>query len=144
MFREKPVIGSLAVLVLYLLLNWATGSLTSLLPESTLTELIKEIVAVIWPLALVIFFGYGWVYKKKGFGKTTRINLLLYIIETLMLAVSVLDLFTKNDSSAFNPLPLILVRIFSYFGVGFREESVFRGIMTNGIGKKYGKDPKGV
>lgn len=143
--NEHPFAAGLSAMLLYILLRRTSYFIfTGLLPKNTVTSVIHEITDVIWPFLMVALFGRLDVYRKGNFFRTLflGISLLLYgfvwgYLNNWLTLSKVPDLVWQT--------PLMMAwAVLTMFFVGFREESVYRGILVNVFADKYAKDRKGI
>ena len=60
--RTSPILFSLGFTLLALLLNAAFAYLNSLLlPQNTWGDILKEVVKILWTVALAVIFGFGFI-----------------------------------------------------------------------------------
>ena len=142
--NEHPVLGSFAVVILYVLFRRSAHFLfCSLLTQNGTTEVIHEIVDIIWPFLMVAAYEKLFIYKKGGFFHTLFLGTGLIIYGMIPFSMIMIDLLQDADI-VWQSLPVILWNIAKTLFVGFREESCFRGIVVNLLGERYLKDRKGI
>lgn len=142
-FSQKyPVACSLLVCVLYVLCLQGSGALFRLFPQSTMKMFLVEIFDMAWPVALTILFGYGFIFRKKGVMATLIPGIPSYLLRGFLLFGAIFMAF--YEGAQWKPLPNILAGVIFLFGIGVREEVIFRGIITNSLVLKYGNTTKGL
>lgn len=103
-----------------------------------------EIVDVIWPFLMVAAFGRLHVYReKRWFFRTLLLGIPLILYGVLGGAMDVLPILGQPDLKWQTPLMMLWAAVTMFF-VGFREESVYRGIIVNVLADKYLKDRRGI
>lgn len=140
--NNKPITFSLLVVIFYFIMQTIVTLVANLF-NLTNDMLIGEIIMIILPLIFVLLFSSIDVYKRKGFFKGLGIGAFLLVLQCFALFSNVFVLISEGNPEWVGPLGIV-TGIVSLFGVGFREESLFRGIVTENIAKKYCKDRKGV
>lgn len=139
---KYPIISSTVITAVFLLLTMLIGYLWPLW-ENVASLFVYEAVHMIIPFLFVVLFGDVGVYAKRGLRKTLAAG--GYMTATqLFLFLSMLSLAVADSETVWRSPVGIAYGIVSVIGVGFREESVFRGIVVNNIAKKYVKDRRGV
>ena len=143
--NEHLFAAGMVVMLLYILLRRTSYFIfRSLLPKNGITTVIHEITDVIWPFLMVALFGRLNVYRKGGFFRTLflGISLILYGFVFGYLG-NFISLSQVEGLEWQTPLMMIWGVITMLF-VGFREESVYRGILVNVFADKYAKDRRGI
>ena len=142
--RTSPILFSLGFTLLALLLNAAFAYLNSLLlPQNTWGDILKEVVKILWTVALAVIFGFGFIFRQRGIRDTLRAALPIFLAYGLILVLQLMvvgrDPATqwKSELGIFHGILLLL-------GIGIREEVLFRGVITNAIARKYGSNTKGL
>ncbi len=139
---KYPIISSLVITAAFLLLSMLIGYLWPLW-ESAASLFLYEAVHMAVPFLFVVIFGDVGVYAQRGLRKTLAAG--GYIVFTqLFLFLTILSLAVGDSETVWRSPVGIAYGIVSVIGVGFREESVFRGIVVNNIAKKYVKDRRGI
>lgn len=142
--KEKyPVWLSIAVIILYLITDMATGLLLDFVPENLATNFMKQFVMMLVPFLFVVLFSSTRVYRDKGMDKTLSAGAFMLVVQSMLVWANVqLSLF--DEATKWASFPYILYGVVVLFGIGFREESLFRGIVVNNIAKKYITNRKGI
>ena len=141
--RKKPVLGSLAVMALAALIMDAVGLMNRLLPEGLAKDYLIQIMLIALPLAAAILLGYGWIYRRYGFGKTLLAGLFAVVIAAVALLGAVATALV-SEGVQWKAGARILLGILTIAGIGFREETLFRGIIASDLGLAFGRDARGV
>ena len=141
---SKPVVASLLLLVLwYVLNNILLSGLEVIFPFFEETEIGKLCMVLLSyyavPFFLAVLFGHLWIYRGGNFFKTIKAGqyVLYYGI-----AIAYLFISKSFDKTFKSPLGIFTAIVY-IIGIGFHEETIFRGLIANFIGKKYMKDLKG-
>lgn len=141
--KHSPIWFSVAFTLLVILVNETFANIFHLFPASLIKDYVHELLFIAWPVAMVMLFGFGFIFRQKGFRETravARPMILLYFITMLgQIANMVLNPDTQWKSSLEIVLGVIML-----LGVGFREEILFRGVIANAIGRKYANSTKGI
>lgn len=114
-----------------------------LIPDLYVEDVVFNIVFMLWPVALTFLFGYGFVFKEKGFGKTFKTGLLFLCVYLAVLPFTALTAFEKAGAQ-WQTWDKILLGVLTLIGIGLREELLFRGIIGNALALKYAKSTKGI
>ena len=96
------------------------------------------------PLLFILPLGLGWIYKKKRFFRTLFIGSLVILGALFTTFLSLSMMVYRNPDPVLKTGMELFAGAAAAFGVGFFEESVFRGLLGNILGKRFGKDSKGV
>ena len=93
------------------------------------------------PLAFVFAFGYEWIFRRGRFFKTQGVGFFLvcFIIFQCLACYGRLP-----DEVVFVDNAHITDGFIYILGIRFFEETIFRGIISNKLGKRFGRDAKGV
>lgn len=142
-FRQHPIPDCIIVALLVFLLLGAVGLLRKQLPESMAVDYARNLVNILWPLGLTLLLGYGWCYRRGSFGKTLFAGLAALILFTVTFLIRAGQSLLADDTPWKNAAGIIL-GIINIFGIGFREETIFRGVIANNLGIAFGKDARGV
>ena len=142
-FKDKyPVIVSIIATAVMLFSLWLVPRVW-VLPGGLWSALLFEITLMVIPFILLVVLGDLKVYVKGSITETAFAGAYL-LFGQLMLFGTTLAEAVKNPNTNWVTPGWIVYGIVELIGVGFREETVFRGIVTNQIAKKYIKDRKGV
>ena len=142
--RTSPILFSLGFTLLAILANETFSKLNDLLlPHNIWGDILDEVVFIIWPVALVLIFGFGFIFRQRGIRATVGAALLMFLGLGFMLVWQLV--FMIRDPATEWKAPLeIFAKILMLLGVGFREEILYRGVVTNAIARKYGSTTKGL
>lgn len=140
--RDYPVLFSVLFCVVFLACMRLAGWLYRLTPRTDLWYFLSEAFDALWPVALSLVLGFGYIYHGKGVGATLVPALPSFFLRTFVLAVAVYTAVTEG--AQWKPVSAILGGFMSLVGVGIREEVVFRGIIGNALARKYATDGKGL
>lgn len=135
-----------AAFIIFLLIDFSLlglGQLLSLLPPTLPMIYLFEIILMIVPAAFVFFFGFSSAFKKGSF-----LRGLLYGLPFIALQLFTLATFFTgtlgNPEVNWKPWYLIIYGVFSVFGIGFREECIYRATIQNVVAKKHANSVKGI
>ena len=143
-FRDHPVRCCIALALLTLLILQASNTLFRGLPgDAALLAGLNQTVHMVWPVLLTWLLGYGWCYRRDGFGRTLLAELFLFILQLLALFSAVMLTLSAPDVQWAKPAQIV-VGVLTLVGVGIREESLFRGIVANALGISFGGEARGV
>ncbi len=140
--NRRPIISSMITVILFLVFSTVIAHIWPM-PENTVSYTVYEIVNIMLPFLFVVFFGDIEVYKRKGMWDTFCAGGYM-VISQIMLLLLMAFVTSLNPETEWTTLPGAMLGLLSLFGIGFREESIFRGIVVNNIAKKYITDRKGI
>ena len=143
LLREHPIPACIAVALSVFVLLGAVSLLRKLLPVSTPVDYARQFVNILWPLALTLLLGYAWCYRRGSFAKTLLAGLFAFILFSLTFFIRLGEALF-DEGTLWKPAAGICLGILNILGIGFREETVFRGVIANNLGIAYGKDLRGV
>jgi membrane protease YdiL (CAAX protease family) len=142
--RTSPILFSLGFTLLALSVSAGFAHLNSLLlPQNTWGGILEEVVSILWPVALAVLFGFGFIFRQRGIRATFGAAWLIFLFYGFLLffqvGAKISDPATpwKSELEIFQGILLLL-------GIGIREEVLFRGVITNAIARKYGSTTKGL
>lgn len=142
--RYSPILFSLGFTLLAVLVHEAFSELSYLLfPHNTWGAILGEVLCIIWPVTLVVIFGFGFIFRQRGIRATIGAALpvfLLYGISVVAQLVTMAD----NPAASWKSGLEIFRGILLLLGVGFREEILYRGVIANAIARKYAVGTKGL
>ncbi len=141
--RDWPLPGAAVLTALFVGLGLLIGNLPMPMTGGYVWLIAVEVLEVFWPLGLVLLCGYGWTYVRGGFFRTLRAGAVYLIMEGFLLAVTLAALVTGE---APNPVSWTYGAFLAAFalGVGFREESLFRGVIVNLLAQRYARSRAGI
>ena len=141
--RTSPILFSLGFTLLAILVNETFSRILRLLPDSVWMDILIELVFIIWPVALVMIFGFGFIFRRRGIRATVGAALPMFLVFGFGLVLQLV--FMSRDPATEWKAPLeIFTKILMLIGVGFREEILYRGVVANAIARKYGSTTKGL
>ena len=136
--RTSPIYFSLGFTLLALLLNAAFSGLNSLLlPQNTWGDILKEVVSILWPVALAVIFGFGFIFRQRGIRATFGAAWLIFLFYGF-LVISWIGMKIDNPATPWKSELEIFQGILALLGIGIREEVLYRGVITNAIASKCG------
>ena len=142
-FTYKHAIPSAIVIaLLFYGLMQGVGAIFSLLPSNLAVRYIYEIVGVLYPIGIVILFGFSWAFRSKKFFKGLLCGMALLVTQIMTLLGQISDAVTT--AGAWKPWYLILLGLISVLAIGIREECVFRATIQNIVAQKYAHSTKGI
>ena len=110
---------------------------------SSAKEYVHEIVSMIYPIGIVILFGFSSAFRMQGFFKTLICGMLLLALQTFSLLFSIIENAT-SDATAWQPWYVIILGVISVISIGIREECIFRATIQGVLAKKYANSVKGI
>lgn len=128
--RAHPVVGTIAVMLIYFVSNNLLSGLFSLLPGSLAVDALLQALIIIWAFALVKITGFGAVYKKPALGRSMLLVLPFLILYGLLFIGQAASVFYMPEMQ-WAPLFDMLYGLLLLFAVAFGEESIYRGIVVN-------------
>lgn len=140
---KKPIVSSTVTAVLFLIISRLIGEIWWIFGNGYVSLFAYEAISILLPFLFVLIFGDLKVYKKRGLRKTFTAGGYMAIGQTFLLLMMFLIACVDEETIWETPVGIIY-GIVMLFGIGFREESVFRGIIVHNIGKKYIKDRRGI
>lgn len=133
--KSHPFAASVGIVLIYLAVTKGIALGFGLLPAGLLTKTLTEIAVMLWTFTLVMFCGYGRIYKQRGLFQTLLVALPHLLFFGLLGALAVL-IQVANPDTQWLPLGEILLGVLALFGIGFNEEGLFRGIVVNLLAEK--------
>lgn len=141
--RRYPITASVAVTLAFFGLSALCRGAVSLIPNETAASLTSQVLGLLFPWLLVLCCGRRWIYRRPDFEKTLLAGMFPLVLETMALSGVAMMQLTSPETEWAPPLAALL-GLLTLFGVGFREESVFRGIVAGLLWEKYGGTRRGV
>ena len=142
--RTSPICFSLGFALLAGLINLKFSSLFFLLlPNNTWMNILNEVLCILWPAALAVLFGFRFIFRQRGIRATFGAAMPMFLLFGYML-FSQLKTTCINPDAHWKSALEILWGILFLIGIGFREEVLYRGVITNAIALKYGNSTKGL
>ena len=102
-----------------------------------------EIVLIIFPIAVVCLFGFSRAFKNGSFFRGLFCGL-PFIIFQLFVLMGFFSVALRNPDTNWQSRYMIVYSVVSMFGVGLREECIYRATLQNIIAKKHANSVKGV
>ena len=140
---EHAIPAAFIIFIIFDLLLLGVGRLLSLLPKTLPIEFLSETIIMILPAALVVFFGFSSAFKKGNFLRGI-LCILPYLGVQLITMWVVFSKMMANPDADWQPWYQIVYGLFAVFGVGFREECIYRATIQNVLAKKYVNSVKGI
>ena len=142
--RTSPILFSLGFTLLALLVTAAFSKLNSLLlPHNSWGDILEEVVSMLWPVALAVIFGFGFIFRQRGIRATFGAAWLIFLFYGF-LVISWIGMKIDNPATPWKSELEIFQGILALLGIGIREEVLYRGVITNAIARKYGSTTKGL
>ena len=142
--RTSPILFSMAFTLLAVLVTAAFSHLNSLLlPQNTWGGILEEVVSILWPVALAVIFGFGFIFRQRGVRATFGAALFIFLFYGFLLFFQV-EAKISNPATEWKSELEIFQGILLLLGIGIREEVLYRGVITNAIARKYGSTTKGL
>lgn len=142
--KAHPILFAIIISYGYVLVMDVFGRLSGLLPETPFVSAASEIFQMLIAIAFVCLSGYFWIYKRrKGFFKSVVAGAILFALQIFSFVVTLYQALS-SDTTQWVSVGGIIVGIIGLIGVGLREESIYRGIVTNVLAEKYCQTSKGV
>ncbi|MBQ8002827.1 MAG: CPBP family intramembrane metalloprotease [Clostridia bacterium] len=142
LINRYPILSSAVIIFLF----WeATKLISYLWPQTDKISayFIYEGVMILLPFLLTVIFGDARVYTQGGMLRTFWAGGYMAISQLLLFCMMLAIALLTPETQWVGPVGA-LYGIVSLFGIGFREESLFRGIVVNNIAKKYITDRRGI
>ena len=139
---ERPVLFCLLLSVFVTLCSMGSAWFSGLFPWTLLNYFSSTVFGILWPVALALVLGYGYVFRKGSFGASLVAGLPSLILRLSLMVIYISPMFTRETNWV--SLPVALTGVLSTFSVGFWEEMIFRGIIGNTLARKYATDAKGM
>ena len=141
--RTSPIYFSLGFTLLAILVHETFSGLFRLLPDNVWMDILNELVFIIWPVALVLIFGFGFIFRRRGIRATVGAALPMFLGLGFMLVWQLVFMIRDPATEWKTPLE-IFTKLLILLGVGFREEILYRGVVANAVARKYGSTTKGL
>ncbi|MBQ8541725.1 MAG: CPBP family intramembrane metalloprotease [Clostridia bacterium] len=140
--KKFPILSSAIISVVFLALTRLVGNLW-IFGNSVVALFAYEAVHILIPFLFVLTFSDLEVYKKGSMLKTFGAGGYMLLSQLFLFLVMLAEAFFSTETVWRTPVGIAFGAV-TLFGIGFREESIFRGIVVNNIAKKYISDKKGV
>ena len=142
LIKKAPIISSVVISIFFMVIAKLIGR-AWVFGDGAVSLFLYEFVQMLLPFLLVLLCSDADVYKKGSMLKTFAAGGYLLVGQLLLLFIMFTETFFSEGTIWQTPVG-IMFGIVSLFGIGFREESIFRGIVVNNIAKKYLGNRKGV
>lgn len=140
--QSRPVLFCLLLSVFVTMCTMGTAWFSGLFPWTLLNYFCSTVFGMVWPVALTLALGYGYIFRKGSFGATMVAGLPSLILRLSLMVIYISPMF--NSETHWVSLPVALTGVLSMFSVGFWEEMIFRGVIGSTLARKYATDPKGM
>ena len=140
--HERPVLSCLLLSVFVTLCSMGSAWFSSQFPWTLLNYFSSTVFGILWPVALALVLGYGYVFRKGSFGASLVAGLPSLILRLFLMVIFITPMF--NGETNWVSVPVALTGVLYLFGVGFWEELIFRGVIANTLARKYATDTKGM
>ena len=142
--RTSPIYFSLGFTLLAVLVHEAFSELNYLLlPHNTWGGILDEVLCILWPVALAVIFGFGFIFRQRGIRATVGAALPVFLLYGFILVCQLGTMINNPDTPWKSELEIFRA-ILMLLGIGIREETLYRGVITNAIARKYGSTTKGL
>jgi membrane protease YdiL (CAAX protease family) len=141
--RRSPVWFSVALTLLVILIHEVLSRIHASLPDSIGIDIAYQLLFMAWPVALVVLFGFSFIFRQRGLRATMRAGMPLLLMYAGTLVSFIASRKADPTVDWKSPAEMIL-GVIMLIGVGFREEVIFRGIACNAIARKYAHSVKGI
>ena len=140
---QHAISSAVLIALLFYLMMKGVSVIFSLLPNSTAVSYLQQIVGILYPIGIMIFFGFANAFKSKKFFKGLLCSMALTVLQAFVLVVFFAESLS-DPATVWKPWNLILFGLISVVGIGIREECVFRATIQNILAKKYANSAKGI
>ena len=141
--QKYAIPSAIAIALVFYVLMLGVSKIFGLMPASVGKEYVHEIVSMLYPIGIVILFGFSSAFGRQGFFKTLICGMLLLALQTFSLLFSIIENAT-SDATAWQPWYVIILGVISVISIGIREECVFRATIQGVLAKKYANSVKGI
>ena len=140
---QHAISSAVLIALLFYLMMKGVSVIFSLLPNSTAVSYLQQIVGILYPIGIMIFFGFASAFRSKKFFKGLLCGMALTAVQAFVLVVFFAESLS-DPATVWKPWNLILFGLISVVGIGIREECVFRATIQNILAKKYANSAKGI
>ena len=137
------VFSSVIIAFLFYFLMKGVSAVFDILPDLLVIDYIEELFSIIYPIGIVILFGFSSKLKSKNFFKGLLCGMVLIALQLTALLTNFVNTLS-NDAIVWKPWYLIILGIMSTIAIGVREECFFRATIQNILAQKYAHSIKGV
>ncbi|MBQ1439435.1 MAG: CPBP family intramembrane metalloprotease, partial [Solobacterium sp.] len=141
--REHPIAGSLAAVLIMVVMTKPTSMLIRTVVQGPVQEILGSLVGIITAWLIVHLFSFRWICRHGSMKETVIAGLPQLLFYSFLMVLFVMNTIVNPDLHWAEPA-WILAGLLRLFQIGFLEESVFRGVISNLLGFRYGKDTKGI
>lgn len=142
LINKMPIVSAVVITVLFLGISRLISEIW-IFGDGVVSFFLYEAVNMLIPFLFVVLFGDISVYKKRGMRKTFVTGGYMAIGQGLLFVMLLLTALLNSETKWRTPVGIIY-GVVVMLGIGFREESIFRGLIVNNIAKKYIKDRGGI
>lgn len=140
--HERPILFCLVLSVFVTMCSMGTAWFSGLFPWTLLNYFCSTVFGMVWPVALTLALGYGYIFRKGSFGASLVAGLPSLALRLFLMIIFIAPVFTRETHWV--SLPVALTGVLSTFSVGFWEEMIFRGVIGSTLARKYATDAKGM
>ena len=140
--HSNPVVFCLLLAGFTTVCSLASAKFFTFFPWTLTTYFTSTVVGILWPLALTLVLGYGYIFRMGSFGATLVPGLPCLLLRLSLMVIYITQFFTGETSWV--SLPVMLTGVLYLFGIGFWEEMIFRGVIGNTLAVKYATNTKGL
>ena len=137
------IFSSLIIAFLFYFIMKGVSAVFNVLPDLLVVDYIEEIFCIIYPIGIVILFGFSSKLKSKNFFKGLLCGMVFIALQLTALLTYFIDKLS-NDAIVWKPWYLIILGIISTIAIGVRDECFFRATIQNILAQKYAHSIKGV
>lgn len=143
MVRTFPVQTAVLTALVFGASLYLNALLMPVLPGGPAGAVLLELIWIVWPLAIALLCGYGWIYREGGLLRTLAAGGFFLVMEGGLLISVLLGILSRGADGMPDP-GTVIGGALSLFGVGFREETVFRGVIAGLLADAWARDRRGV
>lgn len=147
-FGEHAFLAAIVISAMIMLVRTGVAAMLMELPtvqnDIGIHSFAVVFVYYIIPLAFAFGLAYEWIFCKGRFFRTFGMALPIMIYSCFVLMVCLGRVFAMENTVSFLNEAHVVDGILYIVGIGFCEEVIFRGIIANKLGRKYGRDSRGV
>lgn len=141
--QRYPIVFAFVLMVSFELIPGFFNYFLGFLPGGDWSLAVSHFVHLLWPVALAFLLGYGFVLKEKGFGKTFKVGV-GFACAYLVIAAFVVYYTLSKSNVEWKPWYGILIGLMALFGIGLREDLLYRGVLQSALAIKYANSGKGI
>ena len=140
--RSRPALFCFLLAGFTTVCSLASAKIFTFFPWTLTTYFTSTVVGILWPLALTLVLGYGYIFRTGSFGATLVPGLPCLFLRLYLMTAYISQFFTEE--TPWVSLPVMLTGVLYLFGIGFWEEMIFRGVIGNTLAVKYATNTKGM